>query len=86
MTEATFIARIESGKSNYLIYSSEGKDGLVSVWKHDGSYILTWEECPAGQQYDESTYTRDQTQRFAAREQVIEFLKSHGLNVREFKP
>jgi hypothetical protein len=51
MTTREFSERIESGKGNNLIYKVDGREGLVSVWKYDGSYIITWEECPAGEQY-----------------------------------
>jgi hypothetical protein len=86
MTADTFVARIESGKANNLVYSAGGKEGLVSVWKHESSYILTWEECPAGEQYDESTYTRNERHRFGSVEQLIDFLAGHGLKPKAFKP
>jgi hypothetical protein len=86
MTAATFLTRIESGKVNNLIYSTDGKEGLVSVWKHEGAYVLTWEECNAGDQYDESNYTRDERCRFEAAEQLLGFLKDHALKLEAFKP
>ena len=86
MTTSRFIARIDSGKANNLVYSLDGEEGLESVWKYEGAYFLTWEECSAGEQYDESNYTRDEQHEFRTVEQMIAFLKDHGLKVEAFKP
>lgn len=86
MTAATFLQRIESGKANHRIRKSDGLESLVSVWKHDGSYVVTWEECPAGGQYDESGYTRDEVHRFGSVEELMAFLAEDGLAVEEFGP
>jgi hypothetical protein len=45
-----------------------------------------WEECPAGEQYDESTYTRDERHAFESVEQLIAFLTREGLRPEDFKP
>jgi hypothetical protein len=86
MTTEKFIERIEAGKANNLVYKAGGNEGLVSVWKHDGSYIVTWEECPAGEQYDESTYTRDERHRLGSIEELMAFLAGQGLSLEAFKP
>ena len=49
MKQETFAQRLSSGKVNNLTYSSNGKEGLISVWMHEGTYVLTWEEMPPGQ-------------------------------------
>ena len=86
MAAGRFITAIDSGKANNLVYSTEGKEGLVTVWKFEDSYILTWEECPVGEQYDESTYTRDERHKFVSVEQLVDFLADHGLKPEAFKP
>ncbi|AGA24787.1 hypothetical protein [Singulisphaera acidiphila] len=86
MTINKFIERIESSKINNLAYKVDGKEGLVSVWKYDGSYFVTWEECPAGEQYDESTYTRDERHRLGSIEQLMAFLADQGLRPEAFQP
>ena len=61
----TFRQRVEGGRSVSLVYKTSGDlEGLVSVWLHEGEVVLTWEECPAGEQYDESVYTRDERHTF----------------------
>jgi hypothetical protein len=86
MTTEKFIERIEAGKANNLVYKAGENEGLVSVWKHGGSYIVTWEECPAGEQYDESTYTRDERHQLGSIEQLMAFLADQGLSPEAFKP
>jgi hypothetical protein len=86
MTLATFTGRLSSGKANNLTYAKDGKEGLVSVWKHGGWLVLTWEECPAGEQYDESTYTRDEKRSFSTMAELLEFLATHGLGTESFTP
>jgi hypothetical protein len=41
--------------------------------------VLTWEECPAGEQYDEATYSRDERHVFATIEELLEFLAANEL-------
>jgi hypothetical protein len=82
----TFTSRLEAGKSNSLIYSADGKEGLIEVWKHMDSYIVTWEECPPGKQYDESEYTRDDRQVFSSLGQVLDYLRHHGIDPERFTP
>ena len=86
MTTSTFTNRIQQGKVNNLTYKDGDREGLVSVWQHDGRIILTWEECPAGMQYDESTYTRDERHVFSTVEELTAFLASHNLKPEAFTP
>jgi hypothetical protein len=84
MKKETFVQRLSSGKVNNLTYSSNGKEGLISVWMHEGAYVLTWEECPHGEQYDESTYTRDERHVFAEIAEILDFISSNGFNLELF--
>lgn len=82
----TFNNRIHNGKSNRYLYSRDGHEGCVSVWKHEDSLILTWEECPAGEWYNEHLYTRDERHVFVTIDELIEFLRKHGLHPELFTP
>ncbi len=84
MKKETFVQRVSSGKVNNLAYFSNGKEGLISVWMHEGTYVLTWEECPPGEQYDEATYTRDERHVFAGIPEVLDFISSNGFDVELF--
>lgn len=84
MNSITFEKRLRDGKANNLTYSKDGRDGLVSVWMYESSIILTWEECPKGEQYDESTYTRDDRHVFSTIAELMTFLSHNGLAVNEF--
>lgn len=86
MKQETFIHRLVSGRVKNLTYSANGKEGLISVWLHDGAYVLTWEECPRGEQHDESTYTRDERHVFSDVDCLLEFLAYNGFNVALFTP
>ncbi len=84
MNSITFERRINNGKANHLTYSKDGLDGLISVWMHDSTIILTWEECPKGEQYNESTYTRDERYVFSTFTELMMFLSQHGLAMDAF--
>jgi len=84
MTLPNFINRIQRGSTNHLTYTSQNNTGLVSIWKHGGDIILTWEECPLGQQYDESTYTRDERHVFKTTDELMLFLSRVGLDPQSF--
>lgn len=86
MTPQTFQNRIMAGKANNLVYSGNGKEGLICVWKYEDSFVLTWEECPAGEQYDESTYTRDEHFEFGSEDELFQFFLNNGLEVKSFTP
>ena len=68
------------------MYASDGKEGLVNIWKHANCYILTWEECPAGEQYDESMNTRDERHEFPTIEAVLAYLEQAGVPLSQFTP
>ncbi len=86
MSPDTFLRRLKDGKSNNFIYSHSGQDGMVAIWKFENSLILTWEECPAGNQYDESSYTRDERHVFANTEDLLRFLETNGVKIETFTP
>ncbi|RLS47677.1 MAG: hypothetical protein DWH84_00210 [Planctomycetota bacterium] len=86
MNIKTFARRLEEGKANNLTYSKDGNEGLISIWKHESSLILTWEECPKGEQYDESNYTRDERHVFDDFDKMMEFLTSKALTPDSFTP
>lgn len=86
MTRETFLRRLDAGKGNSYLYEAPGAEGMVSVWKHEGRYVLTWEECPPGGQYDESGYTRDERHLFDDAEDLLAFLARRGLPLDGFRP
>ena len=86
MRPNSFIQRLEVGKANNFLYSKGDLEGLVSVWKHQNLIVLTWEECPKGQQYDESSYTCDERFTFDTTEKVLLFLMENELPIESFTP
>lgn len=57
MDKEKFISKIQSRKRCSYIYNENERNentGLIQVWLYNGQIILTWEESPAGLQYDES--------------------------------
>lgn len=86
MSPETLRRRLEVGKCNNFQYAKGEQEGLVSVWRHQEAFILTCEECPAGGQYDESPYTRDERYVLASVDEVFRYLADNGLGVGEFRP
>ncbi len=86
MSPTTFRDRLEAGKANNHLYEVDDRQGLVSVWKLDDRWIMTWEECPRGQQFDEASYTRDEVHHFASFAALIEFLAARNLTPAVFRP
>jgi hypothetical protein len=82
----TFIARLEKNELNAFIYSTANRENMVNVWKHAGTYVLTWEECPPGEQYNESNYTRDERYVFGTIDELLRFLEQSGLSTESFTP
>jgi len=60
MTPDRFVRRLRTGKVVNCIYRMGDLTGLISAWPHENGFILTWEECRDGEQYDESAFTRDE--------------------------
>lgn len=86
MSSDGFRRRLLSSKVVNCTYSRGEVVGLISAWLHQGRFVLTWEECPVGQQYDESTYTRDERYEFASAEDVLTFVESGGYPASAFDP
>ena len=81
-----FLRRLRSGKDVNCVYKSGTLAGLISAWSHDGGFVLTWEECQDGDQYNEHAYTRDERHHFATAEQVLAFVERAGYSAGAFRP
>ena len=86
MTNERFLERLGHGKVVNCVYNFDDVEGLISAWSLEGRFILTWEECPSGNQYDESTYTRDERHEFKTAEAVLEFVERNGCPASSFSP
>ncbi len=86
LTEASFTARLDNGKSCSCQYTDGTREGLVQVWRYGDKFILTWEECLSGRQYDESEYTRDDRHEFETSTDLLEFVKEQNLDLSDFNP
>lgn len=86
MSPSGFLDRLRSGKSVNCAYRQEERTGLISAWHWEGKFILTWEECQQGEQYDESRYTRDERHTFATAEEVQTFVEQSGYPTSLFEP
>lgn len=82
----TFIKRLQSQKAVNYCYRKGELEGMVSVWQDENRYVLTWEECPAGGQYNEYSYTRDEKHEFKSIEEILGFLDQNALEVTDFTP
>ena len=49
-------------------------------------FVLTWEECRDGDQYNEHAYTRDERHQFETAEQVLAFVSQAGYPASLFSP
>lgn len=86
MSSDVFIQRLRSGKAVNCVYRSGTLAGLISAWPHDGGFVVTWEECKDGDQYDEHAHTRDELHRFESAEQVMAFVEQAGYPASTFSP
>jgi hypothetical protein len=78
MSTDGFLLRLRSGKAVNCVYRLNDLVGLISSWLHDGAFVLTWEECRDGDQYNEQAYTRDKRHQFETAEQVLAFVEQAG--------
>jgi hypothetical protein len=78
MTPDAFLERLRSGWVVNCTYRKDELAGLISAWPYDGAFVLTWEECRDGDQYNEHTYTRDEIHRFGTAEEVLTFVERSG--------
>ena len=86
MSREGFLDRLKSAKAVNCTYQSGEFCGLISVWFHDRAFVLTWEECKAGDQYNEQSYTRDENHRFQTAEEVLAFVEAAGYPASAFTP
>jgi hypothetical protein len=86
MTPEGFLRRLGAGKVVNCVYRRDGLSGLISAWPHGGGFVLTWEECRNGDQYNEHAYTRDERHVFEKAEDVLAFVERAGYPASEFGP
>ena len=86
MSQEGFLRRLRDAKVVNCTYRRDSTEGLISAWAHRGRFVLTWEECPAGEQYDESGYTRDERHEFTTAEEVLAFVERSGHPASAFGP
>jgi len=86
MSREGFLRRLRDAKAVNCIYSRGEIEGLISAWAHGGQFVLTWEECPLGEQHNESNYTRDERHEFATAEEVLAFVEHCGYPASAFRP
>ena len=90
MTREALIKRLEQRRSIQALYVrlENGRElqGRVGIDAEDNSFVLIWEECPSGQQFNENMYTRDEFLRFESLEPLMQFLDESGLNLDLFRP
>lgn len=77
-TPDAFVRRLRSGKRVSRTYRAGELTGLIEAWPHDGRFVLTWEECRDGDQYDEHAYTRDERHQFDTADEVLDFVVRSG--------
>ncbi len=86
MTREGFLERLGAGKVVNGTYERDGLAGLISAWRHQWRFILTWEECRDGDQFNENAYTRDERHVFASPEDVLRFVEQNGFPASAFRP
>ena len=86
MTEQGFLKRLESRKTNILSFIQGANEVVVSIWKYENKYVLTWEVYPEGSFHDESTYLKDEVHNFGCTKQLITFIKTNGFDLSKFTP
>jgi len=86
MNSDSFKRCLENGKGVAAVFNKKEKQVLINVWKLKDVFILTWEECPRGEQFDESSYTRDDRHEFDSVDDVCKFLEKESVGFATFKP
>jgi hypothetical protein len=85
MDAETFCRCLLAGKRLTLTYK-DGLAGMVEVWRHGDRYVMTWEECEDGQQFNENEYTKDFRQEFDSPAHVVRYLEECDVDVAGFRP
>jgi hypothetical protein len=86
LTAAGFLRRLGAGRAVNCIYRTGELAGLISAWRYEAEFVLTWEECRDGDQENENLYTRDERRLFGAPEAVLEFVEGAGFPASSFGP
>lgn len=86
MTAAGFLQRLGIGKAVNCVYQVGDRAGLISAWSYGEGFVLTWEECPGGNQYNEHTYSRDERYEFRTAQEVLTFVEQSGYPAAAFQP
>jgi hypothetical protein len=86
MTPERFLRRLRAGEGVNCTYRRGESAGLISAWAHDGHFVLTWEECRDGDQYNEHAYTWDERHLFGTAEEVLAFVEQSGHPASVFTP
>jgi len=86
MTSSGFLRRLETGRPVNCPYNRGDLSGMVSAWRYGDVFILTWEECKAGDVHNENLYTRDERHTFPTPTDVLDFVTSSGLSASDFRP
>lgn len=53
-----FLKRLRTGQVVNCTYRNGDLVGLISAWAHEGRFVLKWEECHEGDQYNEMPIRR----------------------------
>lgn len=86
MTIETFSRRVESGKGVTYLYRRPDRHGGINIWKYQAVFVLTWEECFNGDEFNESNYTRNEVHHFEDVDAIIHFLTTHSIRIEKFVP
>jgi hypothetical protein len=89
MTPEGLRRRIMQGRSASLIYENDDRSGVITIWRHEGSVIVTWEEWDIALDrgfYNEHAYTRDERHVFADFDAACGFLRDRGVDLARFEP
>jgi hypothetical protein len=86
VTRGGLIQRLQNGRPADHRYAQGELRGLVSAWRHEGRFVLTWEESREGDQHNEHAYTRDERHLFTTAEELLAFVEQQGLTAADFRP
>ena len=79
MRKQVFVDRLNSRRAISYRYTSVNLAGLVNIWFHKNHFVLSWEECKDGDQWNENNCNRDEIHSFADVDAVVKFLENSGI-------
>ncbi len=85
MTEQNLRKFLSRGTALYYKYKNNGQAGMVNIWFYKDRFIISWEECKDGDQFNESSYTRDDLNDFSNIDSVIDYLNNSNIPVELFE-